>query len=176
MYSEVIALMGSIPAQESDDSFSTAVSECLTDIWLEDYSRNYSLKQVVEVKDSGFFHLFDIEQGRLIAAWRISQGRVDWKRDTSRLSKHPLSNGKKYHRGHAISHLMGGGLDINIVPQLGKVNTGAFQALERTALLHPGAVYFTYWMYANQTTQTPNRVDQGLLVRGQMPDIRSHRN
>jgi len=77
-----------------------------------------------------------------------------------------------YHRGHAIPHTLGGATDINLVPQLGAVNVGAFRALERAAVATPGALYFTYWSYRgsrlrtarghDEPGQVPTAVEQGL--------------
>ena len=78
-------------------------------------------------------------------------------------------------RGHAIPHRLGGGTDINLVPQLGSINTGDFRTLEIQAQDNPGALYFSYWRYFN-TWQTPAAVDQGLLVAGKEPRITRHRN
>ena len=91
------------------------------------------------------------------------------------MAGHPLSAGGLYHRGHAIPHTLGGPTDINLVPQLGAINIGPFRALERQAVATPGALYFTYWQYSGQS-QTPIAVDQGLVVPGQMPVIRTHGN
>ncbi|WP_395855421.1 hypothetical protein [Cystobacter fuscus] len=181
-YSRLIAVMRSALAQSSDSDFAAAVSECLIDIWLDDYGSVHPLDDVVVVETSGFSYLFDIEPGRLIAAWGVSQGRFSGSRNSikSRMAGHPCVGGPGYHRGHAIPHTLGGGTDINLVPQLGSVNIGAFRVLEREAVRTPGAVYFSYWSYSGQTDQIPDNVEQGLLVRGQGGplniDIRRHQN
>ena len=99
------------------------------------------------------------------------------------MAGHPLSAGSLYHRGHAIPHSLGGATDINLVPQLGMINTGPFRALERRAVATPGSLYFTYWTYAGaqhsrygHSGQTPAGVDQGLLVPGERPVVSSHWN
>ena len=73
-----------------------------------------------------------------------------------------------YHRGHAIPHTLGGPTDINLVPQLGRINVGQFRTLEKRAVATPGSLYFTYWSYArtraagrSSASQTPVAVDQG---------------
>jgi len=154
------------------------VVEYLISKWLDDY---YELvgeahTQVVETSNTGFSYLFDIGQERLIAAWGISKGKNNKLRDKSRMRGYPLSAGKKYHRGHAIPHSLGGGTDINIVPQRGSVNIGSFRVLENRAVNTPGALYFTYWEYQELSTQTPTRVQQGILCPGKMADIRWHKN
>jgi hypothetical protein len=92
------------------------------------------------------------------------------------MAGHPLSAGPHYHRGHAIPHTLGGPTDINLVPQSGSVNVGAFRVLERRAVKTPGSLYFTYWTYRSRDAQTPVSVDQGLLVPGEPPEIRHHSN
>jgi hypothetical protein len=87
-----------------------------------------------------------------------------------------LSAGPHYHRGHAIPHTLGGPTDINLVPQLGKVNIGPFRPLERRAVATVGSFYFTYWKYRSNSSQTPSGVDQGLFVPGASPDVRHHGN
>jgi hypothetical protein len=100
------------------------------------------------------------------------------------MAGHPNSAGPLYHRGHAIDHtLLGGPTDINLVPQLGRINVGPFRPLEKKAVAAPGSFYFTYWTYfasaparGGSSGQTPTGVDQGLLIVGQSPLIRHHGN
>lgn len=92
------------------------------------------------------------------------------------MKSHPLGAQKGYHRGHAIPHTLGGGTDINLVPQMGALNIGAFRELEIRAINTPGAFYFTNWEYAGADTQIPSHVWQGLLCVGETPDIRKHKN
>jgi hypothetical protein len=99
------------------------------------------------------------------------------------MAGHPLSTGPLYHRGHAIPHTLGGPTDINLVPQLGRINIGPFRPLEKKAVATPGSLYFTYWTYVGtprardgRAGQTPTGVDQGLLIAGQPPQITRHGN
>ena len=143
--------------------------------WLRDYDALFPGNEIVETSTSGFSYLFDIQSGRLLAAWGFSQGKHTGARDKSRMAGHPLSAGVLYHRGHAIPHTLGGPTDINLVPQLGAINIGPFRALERQAVATPGAFYFTYWHYRG-ASQTPIAVDQGLLIPGQPAQIVQHGN
>jgi hypothetical protein len=92
------------------------------------------------------------------------------------MAGHPLSAGRHYHRGHAIPHTLGGPTDINLVPQVGKVNIGPFRPLERKAVATPGSLYFTYWKYRGNSSQTPTGVDQGLFIAGGAADVKRHGN
>lgn len=148
--------------------FSTRVIPALLNIWL-DQSPGAS-DDVVQTTSANFSYLFDIGRERLIAAWGMSQGRFGSDRDVSRMRHHPLSAGPSYHRGHAIPHRLGGSLDINLVPQFAQINTGPFRELERRAVATPGALYFTFWKFRG-SGQTPDSVDQGLLVPGKIPKI-----
>jgi hypothetical protein len=145
--------------------------------WLDDYFRHApDSSDVVEVQSQGFSYLFDIAAQRLIAAWGLSRGRVSVPRDKNRMAGHPRGAGPTYHRGHAIPHLLGGGTDINLVPQLARINTGKFRILERKAAANPGSLYFTYWQYADSDTQLAIACDQGLLVAGDCLIVERHGN
>lgn len=146
--------------------------------WLDDYASIAGNWDIVETDAAGFSYLFDIAAERLIAAWGVSQGRSGEARPASRMAGHPLSAGQLYHRGHAIPHTLGGGTDINLVPQLGRINIGPFRPLEKKAVATPGSFYFTYWHYRNAAGhgQTPTGVDQGLLIAGQAPQVTTHGN
>ena len=176
LYPGLASLLARMPAGSPSAAYARDVIPCLTRAWLDDYTRSTPSSEIVETTTSGFSYLFDIKHERLIAAWGVSQGRHGGARDKTRMAGHPLSSGPLYHRGHAIPHTLGGPTDINLVPQLGAVNVGAFRALERRAVATPGALYFTYWKYAGPTGQKPAGVEQGLLVPGAAPDIRSHAN
>jgi hypothetical protein len=174
-YTSVVSALKSVSDGQLQGAWD-GVAEHLVQIWVDDYGRRYNKTQIVETTAANFSYLFDVEAQRLIAAWGVSTGRHAGKRDAARMAKHPLSVGQRYHRGHAIPHTLGGPTDINLVPQLGKINIGPFRPLERQAVATCGAFYFTYWQYRGQSTQTPSGVDQGLLVPGSPPDIRRHGN
>jgi hypothetical protein len=157
-------------------NFPTAIVQRLTEIWLDEYRARGGADQIIETTTSGFSYLFDIRNERLIAAWGISEGRYDAPRPHARMAGHPLSAGPLYHRGHAIPHTLGGLADINLVPQLGRINTGVFRALEKEAVRTPCTLYFTYWIYGSVDKQVPIMVDQGWLAPGMPPRIVTHPN
>ena len=175
-YPELPRFVGGVRVAASGQALADRVVPYLVDVWLDDYQRTTRSSEIVETQSAGFSYLFDIEHERLIAAWGISQGRHGEPRDKARMAGHPLGNGPLYHRGHAIPHTLGGPTDINLVPQRGSVNVGAFRQLERQAVNTPGALYFTYWTYPRSDSQTPNGVEQGLLAPGAPPSIRRHGN
>ena len=155
--------------------FNEQIVPMLVRTWLDDYDCRTPRNDIVTVSGHGFSHLFDIASGRLIAAWGVSQGRASHERDAKRMARHPNSYGPVVHRGHAIPHRLGGGLDINLVPQLGTVNIGPFRTLEIEATRSPGSLYFTYWKYSGNS-QRPVGVEQGLLIPGQRPRLNAHAN
>ena len=180
-YTKVTSLLSQVDAADAEQGFVHTVIPALATLWIDDYSRRTKNPEIVQTTDSGFFYLFDIPAGRLVAAWGISRGRHAGARGAARMAGHPLSAGSLYHRGHAIPHTLGGPTDINLVPQLARINIGPFRPLEKKAVSTPGSMYFTYWCYppnqsAPHATQTPTGVDQGLLIAGQPPQITRHGN
>ena len=123
--------MRTIDPRSPDDSFTRKVVPYLVNVWLNDYSRNGHTTKIVETTVSEFSSLFDIAAERLIAAWGISKGRHGEARDSYRMAGYPLGAGPLYHRGHAIAHTLGGPTDINLVPQLGRINIGPFRPFEK---------------------------------------------
>jgi len=176
-YGQLLHLLGRASAGGPAPDYDAEVVPYLVDVWLDEYAAVGGRDaDVVQVSTGGFDYLFDVEAERLIAAWGVSQGKHTGARPAARMAGHPLSGGARYHRGHAIPHTLGGGTDINLVPQLGSVNVGAFRPLEIQAVRTPGVFYFTHWSYADATSQKPVLVEQGLLRPGSPPDIRTHRN
>ena len=160
----------------SDERPYAQALDALVGMWLDDYNRRAPSLDVVETTYGDFAYLFDVKHGRLIAAWGISRGKHAGARDKSRMAGHPKGAGERYHRGHAIPHTLGGLTDINLVPQLGRINVGPFRELEKLAVATPGALYFTYWKYPRSASQQPTGVDQGLLRPGLPAEVRSHVN
>jgi hypothetical protein len=175
-YPQLARLMRDITATDPATAFDRQVIPYLISVWLEDYATSAATREIVVTSVSSFSYLFDTAEQRLLAAWGVSRGRYAGERDKSRMLGHPMGHGSNYHRGHAIPHRLGGATDINLVAQLGAVNVGAFRILEGQAVATPGTLYFTYWQYARHGGQKPKLVDQGLLIPGQAPIIRTHPN
>jgi hypothetical protein len=142
----------------------------LIENWLRWYARSGAVCKIVETTQDGCSFLYDLAAERLIAAWTFSTGKNTEKRDKYRQREYPMNFGSTYHRGHAIPHSGGGPLDINVVPQLGVINTGRFRKLEIEAVANPGSLYFTHWLYAD-ASEKPAAVEQGLLCPGLSPQV-----
>jgi hypothetical protein len=167
-YQELNPILLQVTNADADEKFQTCVVPLLIAIWANDYASRQPDCELLEASVSGFSYLFDVRSERLVAAWGISKGKNHQPRAEikKRMKGHPLKDGGRYHRGHAIPHTLGGQTDINLVPQLGKINSGPFQALERKAVSSPGALYFSYWLYGVGDSQKPVNVEQGLLCPG----------
>jgi hypothetical protein len=140
--------------------------DSLVPLWCDDYAASNPAAELVEVKDGlngqSFSYLFDLKLERNVVAWGVP-GYVSHKRDAARMAGHPLGGDDRYHRGHLMSHGTGGGADINLVPQRGSLNIGAFRRLERLvrglAQQHQTCLYFVRTLYADGS-QMPNQIEQ----------------
>lgn len=78
-----------------------------------------------------------------------------------------------------MAHSIGGGTDINLVPQLGKLNIGEFRRLERKvrdlAKENVRCLYFVRPIYSN-TTDIPARFEQCVIHSSGALDYASHNN
>jgi hypothetical protein len=147
----------------------------LLDLWLDDYLRTHLQAELVTVtvnaEGSSFTYLFDIARERMVGVVGLPTF-VKHKRDAGRMAGHPLSQGPAYHRGHLIAHSIGGGADINLVPQLGSLNIGQFRIIERLvrklAQENVYCLYFVRTIYpkdssSGKPTQLPSFIEQGVV-------------
>lgn len=165
-YTEIEAEAGPVDA-DWDGTIDRLVTS-----WRAAYVAQVPGADIVFVDDGPATYMFDIGMDRLIAAWAVSAGRDPHARDKYRQQKSLIGLSPDYHRGHAIPHRMGGGMDINIVPQLARTNLDeTFRLQETNAIALPGSLYFTHWNYGKGDSQVPISVDQGLLKPGQRTSI-----
>lgn len=158
--------------------FDEALPAELERCWIGAYRRLGGLPDIVEVKERGFSYLFDLTGERPIAAYgRIGEPAPE-ARDRSRLAGYPRASEGGYHKGHLIAHRLGGGLDINIIHQIGANNIGPFRRLEADAARNPGSFYFVRLIYAAASvsrdvqsplksppdSQRPGWIEQGLIL------------
>lgn len=160
-YAEIMRFSAASP-EDADVMIRADILPALITIWLAEYRASAADAEIVEVKVDGCSHLFDLTEERLIAAYGFPDGGTVGGRDAVRMRGFPKPASGRI-KGHAIAHQLGGGLDINLVPQDRRINGGAFRVLEREAVRHPGCLYFSNWTYDQPAVQTPTMVVQGLI-------------
>jgi hypothetical protein len=177
-YPQLASLLRAAPGTPWESHLEKCVIPYLTSVWLRHYRMSLSGGDIVEVPLGQFSYLFDIGPDRLIAAWGISKGRFGGDRPDSRIKGYPVARRNLYDAGHAISHRLGGGTDINLAAQLASVNRKRFQELEQMAVKSPGSLYFTYWMYyrTGDKIQLASRIQQGLISQNAAPQVRDFKN
>jgi hypothetical protein len=100
--------------------------------------------------------LRDRQEDRVVAVWGTSRSEPGRTRDKTRIGG--LLKGlwaKRFpgdNRGHFFAHTMGGGLDINLFPQAGRLNRGGlWREMERYCAANPGTFCFVRPLYSNQS-------------------------
>jgi len=160
----------------------SAIPAKLVPLWCDEYYFTNPRAELVQVdvteSATSFNYIFDIKLERTVVAFGIPIFNQH-KRDSGRMAGHPLSAGAEFHRGHLMAHSIGGGTDINLVPQLGKLNIGAFRVLERMvrdlAQENVRSLYFVRPIYANQT-QTPKSFEQCVILSSKAIHYSLHNN
>lgn len=157
--------------------------DSLVQLWRDDYAAASPLAELlqVDVAEPGgppFSYLFDLALQRNVVAWGVP-AYVTHKRDATRLAGHPLGGDNRYHRGHLMSHATGGGTDINLVPQFGSLNIGAFRRLERLvrslAQQHQTCLYFVRTVYGD-ASQMPRQIEQCVIQPSKAVSYAIHDN
>jgi|SRR5580658_4173767 hypothetical protein len=154
----------------------------LVPLWCDEYYANNPDAELVSVdlKDAGasFTYLFDLNLQRAVVAFGVP-AFARHRRDASRMAGHPLSAGSRFHRGHLMAHSIGSGTDINLVPQLGKLNIGEFRKLERRvrdlAKQNQECLYFVRVGYSGDS-QTPAMFEQCIILPSGQLIYREHKN
>ncbi|MCL4820263.1 MAG: DNA/RNA non-specific endonuclease [Vicinamibacteria bacterium] len=157
--------------------------------WFERYAQmTPHAANVLRTEVAGFEYLFDtpeelVRAGSLAAADAV-QDRLVGVHGLSRVatddrakSKARLDGAERgparfvdggrdaYDRGHAMAHSFGGGLDINLVPQLASVNRrGLWRQMERYAQQNAGSYVFCACIYLGMSGH-PAFIEYGVLRR-----------
>ena len=105
-------------------------------------------------------------EDRVVAVWGVSKAEPANTRDTARmagfLNKVWSATYPGRDRGHFFAHTMGGGMDINLFPQLASVNRGGeWRRMERYAVEYPGTFCFIRPIYTG-TSWTPSQLEYGI--------------
>jgi hypothetical protein len=168
------------PTSETWDAF---VPEMLEPAWLTAYRAQTTWStEIQEIRLDALVFLFDAaptlkrmpETGddRLVAVWGRSRLPAQ-KRDRSRMAgllpTPRLWSGSGLDRGHFVAHDAGGGLDLNLFPQLSPLNRGwsqqgrRWRQMERYAARHPGTPLFVRPIYRDDSWR-PSVLEFGLLT------------
>ncbi|MCE9636452.1 MAG: DNA/RNA non-specific endonuclease [Planctomycetes bacterium] len=138
----------------------------------------YLFDFVDQLIQTGDVAAVDAAPDRLVAVHGRSRG-PETERDAARMRHFPLgaavaeeaSDVSLCDRGHMIAHGSGGGLDINLVPQLRSLNQGRsdegsrYRAMERYCADHPGTYCFSRLIYTTLTDH-PRWIEFGVLEHG----------
>jgi hypothetical protein len=168
------------PTAASWDGF---VRETLEPAWIAAYRTATAwTTEVLEIAQGELVFLFDAaptlnrapESGddRVVAVWGRSRA-PEQRRDRTRLAgflPNPLSwSHAGLDRGHFVAHAAGGGLDLNLFPQLSALNRGRspqgriWRRMEDHAARNPGTPLFVRPVYGDSSWQ-PESIEVGLLV------------
>ncbi len=150
------------------------LGNALLPLWMQDTIATHGPTDftIVHLREHGSSqdYLFDITRQRAVAAFGIPIYVAD-QRDASREAGYPMRSTRErvgagrtkpyFVKGHLIAHSLGGGMDINFVPQLRRTNGGQFRVLENQAkaLAQAGvqAFYFVYCIYPRDAN--PRNID-----------------
>jgi hypothetical protein len=132
------------------------LADLLSDGWASTYrATSRGEVELVEVEQGKLTYLFDISYARVVGVYGRSAPPTD-EYPSARVRGFPLPRSeRRLVRGHLAAHTVGGGTDINLVPQDAALNvSGAWRRLERWAQARPGAFLAVEVSY-NDDRQTP---------------------
>jgi hypothetical protein len=140
----------------------------LMPLWCDDYyDINPGAELVtIDLAESGscFTYLFDFDLSRIVVACGMPIP-IGHTRDYKRQRGFPKPK-KGFVKGHLIAHCIGGGMDINFVPQLRSMNGGEFRKIEnlaqKNALENIKSFYFVRAVYNNESS-VPHGLEQCLV-------------
>jgi hypothetical protein len=159
-----MALVASDPGREGISS----IPALLMPLWCDDY---YGINPradlvTVDLTESGstFTYLFDLALARIVVAYGVPI-TISYSRNYTRQKGYPRPQGR-FVKGHLIAHSIGGGMDINFVPQLRSMNGGEFRKIEnlaqKNALENVKSFYFVRAIY-NDDSSIPHKLEQCLV-------------
>ena len=105
-------------------------------------------------------------EDRVVAVWGLSRREPANTRDKERMKGYLRGAWSDAYpgrdRGHFFAHTMGGGVDINLFPQLARTNRGGkWRLLEQYAADHPGTFCFIHPIYDGRSW-IPSRLEYGI--------------
>lgn len=137
----------------------------LSDAWASTYRGMVDVCEFVEVDQGKLTYLFDISAGRVVGVYGRAAPTAS-PRPSSRMRGHPLPAVEGLVRGHLVAHSIGGGTDINLIPQSAQLNvSGAWRRFERLAQNSPGCFVAIEASYEGES-QTPARLTYLVAAKG----------
>jgi hypothetical protein len=117
---------------------------------------------------------------RVVGVWGLSRYEPGSTRDRSRMKGYLQGVWSDAYggmdRGHFFAHTMGGGLDINLFPQVSAINQrGLWRELESYCADNPGTFCFVHPIYRDRSWR-PTQLEYGIykLPPRQALDFRGH--
>jgi hypothetical protein len=137
------------------------LGERLSDEWASSYrarARPGDDPELVEVDQGELTYLFDVTLARVVGVYGKSAS-TSALRPAARMRGFPLPpDTPAVIRGHLVAHSIGGGTDINLIPQDAHLNLSAgWRRLERMAQAHPGCFIAIEARYGD-LSQTPSEL------------------
>lgn len=141
----------------------------IADAWAEQYRRETTQEtELVEIELGTFTYLYDVAHERVVGVYGRS-APTDAPRPSARMRGHPSYNRPgeaPTDRGHLAAHTIGGGTDINLVPQTHTLNvSSAWRRFERYLQKHPGTFFLVQVVYAD-SSQRPSAFVYGVVEEG----------
>jgi hypothetical protein len=138
----------------------------LSDGWSASYLQRTTVAELAEIDQGDLAYLFDIAGQRVVGVYGRAVPNTD-PRPAARMRGFPLPTSRSdLVRGHLAAHALGGGTDINLIPQSASLNiSGPWRQLERLAQANPGcfvAIEATY----DDETQTPAQLTYLIAANG----------
>lgn len=138
----------------------------LSEAWATTYRDRSPGCELVEVDQGELTYLFDITAQRVVGVYGRSAPTTA-PRPASRMRGFPLPPSEPDRvRGHLAAHSIGGGTDINLIPQDAALNvSGAWRRLERLAQANPGCFVAVEASYDDEA-QTPAQLTYVVAASG----------
>ena len=141
----------------------------IADAWASQYRRQTNGEtDLVEVDLGTFTYLFDIAYQRVVGVYGRS-APTNAPRPAARMRGHPSYNKPgeaPTDRGHLAAHTIGGGTNINLVPQAHALNISrSWRDFERDLQKHPGRFFVVQVEYSDDS-QRPSGFVYGAVQDG----------
>ncbi len=170
-FSIVRYLSRCLPAMWADEyaAMTTSPSDLLTVTFKDKEHPNHFVSTMFDYASgaAGSNRTLTGTEDRVVAVWGLSRSEPANSRDKSRMAGYLRGIWSDAYpgddRGHFFAHTMGGGVDINLFPQLASRNRGGkWRELEIEAAANPGTFCFIRPLY-NGSGWRPSGLEYGLF-------------